>query len=508
MFRAILLLAALLCSSLAASAQTSIDWSLKQPFRFFTNTADFDMQREALADVLLVNGGVVPGTVVSDLERLLNDPRWLREWYKTDASLYTNTRTGGRPERGWAHHINRRKAFCWNANEQWHSACPVDRFGSGSRTDYVMPQGHTVVVKLVDPPQGQCTWKTDRAALIRNTSLLAERSMDCTAEIEARIPFEPSRPETEQGVSVAVTLPDGRLLDVLSRLRKDNTGYDLKDLFIGAEGTLGIITAAVVKLYPAPRARATAFIGLADPHRALALLRRLRAGAGDALTSFEILPRFGLDLVLRHLHGTRDPLAAPHAWYVLAELSSPRANDDLPALILALLADAAEAGEVEDAALAASQAQAAAFWALREALSDAQKAEGASIKHDISVPVARMADFMLEAGAACMARLAGLRVCAFGHMGDGNIHFNLSQPVGMDPAAFLDLWEAFNRLVHDLVATYGGSISAEHGIGLVKREELRRYKDPVALELMQRLKACIDPSGLMNPGKILVPGNR
>jgi len=306
-------------------------------------------------------------------------------------------------------------------------------------------------------------------------------------------------------LGLEVVLPDGRVLDVLSRLRKDNTGYDLKDLFIGAEGTLGVITAAVLKLYPAPRAQATAFIGVGDPQAALALLRRFRAEAGDLLTSFELMPRFGIDCVLAHIPGTRDPLGAPHAWYVLAELTSPRRGDDLNDLLLAVLGDAAEAGEVMDAALAASRAQAAAFWHLRETMSEAQKGEGGSIKHDISVPVALMADFIVETGALCAARLPGVRLCPFGHLGDGNIHFNLSQPEGMEKAAFLDLWPDFNRLVHDRVAACGGSISAEHGIGLVKREELMRYKSPVALDLMRRIKAALDPAGLMNPGKVLSP---
>ncbi|MFG1361476.1 FAD-binding oxidoreductase [Xanthobacter pseudotagetidis] len=308
----------------------------------------------------------------------------------------------------------------------------------------------------------------------------------------------------ELALGLEVVLPDGRLWNGLSRLRKDNTGYDLKDLFIGAEGTLGIITAAVLRLFPAPRQRATALVGLESPHAALALFRRLRAVAGDALTGFEIMPRFGLETVLKHMPGTVRALQGDHAFYVLAELTSTRHEDDLAAMVLAVLADAFEAAEVEDAVIAASEAQAAALWRLREDLSDAQKFEGGSIKHDVSVPVSKVADFIVEATRRCEAHMPGLRVCAFGHMGDGNVHFNLSQPVGMDKAAFIDTWEDFNRIVHDLVASLSGSISAEHGIGLLKKEELTLYKDKVALELMAAVKAALDPKGLANPGKVLL----
>ena len=303
-----------------------------------------------------------------------------------------------------------------------------------------------------------------------------------------------------------VVLPDGRIWNGLSRLRKDNTGYALKDLFIGAEGTLGIITAAVLRLYPAPRARATTLTGLSSPDAALKLFQRLRNVAGDALTGFEILPRFGMETVLKHIPGTTRALAGDHGWYALAELTSTRRDDDLSALALEVFGAAFEAGEIEDAVIAASEAQAEALWKLREALSDAQKFEGGSIKHDVSVPVSRVPGFIAEASRACEAHMPGLRVCAFGHMGDGNIHFNLSQPPGMDKAAYLAGWEGFNRIVHDIVAGLGGSISAEHGIGLLKREELSLYKDPVALELMAAIKAAIDPKGLANPGKVLLGG--
>ncbi|MGQ3673435.1 FAD-binding oxidoreductase [Xanthobacter sp. TB0136] len=307
----------------------------------------------------------------------------------------------------------------------------------------------------------------------------------------------------ELTLGLEVVLPDGRIWNGLSRLRKDNTGYDLKDLFIGAEGTLGIITAASLRLFPAPRSRMTAFVGLTSPHAALALFRRLRDVAGDALTGFEFLPRFGLETVLRHIPGTRDPLAGAHEFYVLAELTTTRRTDNLTALAEEVFTEALEADEMQDAVIAASEAQAEALWKLRESLSEAQGSEGGSIKHDVSVPVSRVADFISQASACCVAHMPGLRVCAFGHMGDGNIHFNLSQPVGMDKAAFLARWEDFNRIVHDLVADMEGSISAEHGIGYLKREELVRYKSPVALSLMATLKDALDPADLMNPGKML-----
>ncbi|BAF90223.1 FAD/FMN-containing dehydrogenases [Azorhizobium caulinodans ORS 571] len=305
-------------------------------------------------------------------------------------------------------------------------------------------------------------------------------------------------------LGLEVVLADGRVWNGLSRLRKDNTGYDLKNLFVGSEGTLGIITAAVLRLFPKPRRRATALVGVTDVHQVLALFRRLRAVAGDTLTGFEFLPDFGMETVLKHMSGAVRALQGQHAFYALAELTSTRADDDLAAMVEGVLAEAFEAGEVEDAVIAASEGQSQALWKLREDLSEAQKFEGGSIKHDVSVPVSRVAEFVEQATAACEAHMPGLRVCAFGHIGDGNVHFNLSQPVGMDKTAYLDTWEDFNRIVHDIVVSYAGSISAEHGIGFLKREELVHYKDPVALDVMASIKAALDPAGLLNPGKMLV----
>ncbi len=301
---------------------------------------------------------------------------------------------------------------------------------------------------------------------------------------------------------VEVVLADGRIVNALSKLRKDNTGYDLKNLFIGAEGTLGIITAAALKLFPRPRSRATAFVGLADPGQALTLLQLARERLGQGVTSFELMPRIGLDFVFAYAPAARDPLTRRHAWYVLIEIASQVASG-LEDAMTGLLGDALELGIVEDASLAASLEQREDFWRIREAMSDAQKPQGGSIKHDISVPVGAVPAFLSEASAAVEAFAPGARVFAFGHLGDGNIHFNVSQPIGADAAAFLSQWTAMNALVHKIVARYSGSISAEHGIGRLKRDLLAQTKDPVALDVMRRLKATFDPNGILNPGKVL-----
>ena len=304
-------------------------------------------------------------------------------------------------------------------------------------------------------------------------------------------------------LGLEVVLADGRVWNGLKGLRKDNSGYDLKHLFVGSEGTLGIITAAVLKLFPKPHAKTTAFIACPTARSALDTFARLRQAAGDTLTAFELLPRFAIDIVMKHGRGAVRPLAGDHAWYALVELSSPDREADLQGRLETVLGDAIEAGFVEDATIGSSEAQNQALWHLREALSEAQGAEGGSIKHDVSVPVSRVADFIETASAACEAAMPGVRVLPFGHVGDGNIHFNLAQPLGMDRAAFLGEWERFNRIVHDIVASMNGSIAAEHGIGLIKRDELTRYKDPVALELMRTLKQALDPANILNPGKVV-----
>jgi D-lactate dehydrogenase (cytochrome) len=304
-------------------------------------------------------------------------------------------------------------------------------------------------------------------------------------------------------LGLEVVLPDGRVWDGLRSLRKDNTGYDLKQLFIGAEGTLGIITAAVLKLFPRPGSVETAFVAVRDPAAAIELLARSRAGTGDAITAFELISRQALDMVLKHIPGTSDPLVNRHSWYVLIEASSGDASGGLRGALEGVLAEAVEAGLVADATLAASGEQTKALWRLRDSITESQKPEGGSIKHDVSVPVSKVPEFIARASAACEAALPGIRVVAFGHAGDGNIHFNLSQPVGADRAQYLARWEEFNRIVHDIVAALDGSISAEHGIGRLKRDELVHYKPAMAIELMRMIKRTFDPKGIMNPGKVV-----
>jgi FAD/FMN-containing dehydrogenase len=300
---------------------------------------------------------------------------------------------------------------------------------------------------------------------------------------------------------VEAVLADGRIVNALSKLRKDNTGYDVKSLFIGAEGTLGIVTAASLRLFPNPRAQATAFVGLKSPEDALKLLRLARERLGSAITSFELISRNAYDVGIRH-GGARAPLRGAHDWYVLVEASSQTPGGVDEAFAGALEA-ALEQSVIEDASIAASLEQRADFWQLRECLSDAQGKEGGSIKHDVSVAVGLVPTLIREATPAVEAFEPGARVVAFGHLGDGNIHFNVSQPVGADKQAFLDRWDAMNEIVHGIVARLGGSYSAEHGVGQLKRGLLARWKDPASLSVMRQIKAALDPNGVMNPGKVL-----
>ncbi|CAN7649239.1 FAD-binding oxidoreductase [Bosea sp. LjRoot9] len=303
-------------------------------------------------------------------------------------------------------------------------------------------------------------------------------------------------------MGLEVVLADGRVWNGLRQLRKDNTGYDLKNLFIGAEGTLGIITAAVLKLFPLPAARATAFLAVPSPDEALALLNAAKAGAGGTLTTFEILSRTGLDFVLRHASGARDPLSEPSPWYVLMEVCAQSASG-LDEAVETFLGEALEKGLVTDAALAGSLNQRNDFWKLREMLSEVQTYEGGSIKHDVSVPLHAVPAFIARASEAVVAMVPGCRPVPFGHMGDGNIHFNVSQPVGADKQAFIDRWSEVNQAVHAIVSEMHGSISAEHGIGRLKRDLLPGVKDPVELALMKTLKATLDPQGILNPGAVV-----
>jgi FAD/FMN-containing dehydrogenase len=306
----------------------------------------------------------------------------------------------------------------------------------------------------------------------------------------------------QQALGLEVVLADGRVLNNLNKLKKDNTGYDLKNLFIGAEGTLGVITAATLRMIARPRAVETAFVGVASPDAALALLGIASERTGGGVTSFELMVRLGIDAVLQYDSGARDPLNDRHPWYVLIELSS-QARTGLRDTLEAILADGVERGLVADAAIADSLEQSKAFWRIREMFGEVQRQVGGSIKHDISVPVAHVPAFLREADAAVIKLIPGARPLPFGHLGDGNIHYNIAQPVDADKAEFLERWHDVNMVVFEVVLKYGGSISAEHGIGIMKRDLLPTIKDPVAMELMRTLKRTLDPNGILNPGKVL-----
>ena len=304
-------------------------------------------------------------------------------------------------------------------------------------------------------------------------------------------------------LGLEVVLPTGEIWDGLRRLKKDNTGYDLRDLFIGAEGTLGVITGAVLKLFPKPLGHQVAFAGIASVEIALKLFERASSLCGTALTGFELMPRIGVEFTTRHIPGVRDPLKEPHDWYVLIDVSTSDSAETADKLIHTLLEDGLRDGLVEDAVIASSEAQAAAIWNMRESMSHAQKPEGGSIKHDVSVPVASIPAFMAEAEKAVLAAIPTARICAFGHMGDGNIHYNISQPIGADKAEFIGRWREMNAIVHAIVRAHGGSISAEHGIGQLKRDELAEIRPAIEIDLMHRIKKAFDPAGIMNPGKVL-----
>ena len=308
-------------------------------------------------------------------------------------------------------------------------------------------------------------------------------------------------------LGLEVVLADGQVWDGLRSLKKDNTGYDLKQLFMGAEGTLGIITKAVLKLFPKPKDLATAFIAVPNPKVAVEILSAAREASEDNVTSFEFMGRLGLDFTLRHTPGIVDPLSERHEWYVLMEWSSPRAPEEngsgLKDKMETFLGDMLEQGKVLDAAPAQSDAQRASFWKIREAYSGAQKPEGGSIKHDVSVAVAKMPEFLERATAAVLKAIPDGRIVAFGHLGDGNAHFNVSQPEGGDREKFLARWDEINRIVHDIVVEMNGSISAEHGISRMKVEELEHYRPGVELELMRKIKRALDPDNLLNPHKVI-----
>jgi len=303
-------------------------------------------------------------------------------------------------------------------------------------------------------------------------------------------------------LGLEVVLADGRVLDLLRTLRKDNTGYDLKQLFIGAEGTLGIITAAALRLFPKPTTYETAFIAVRDPAAAVTLLHRLEDATGGLVSAFELMSRMGLDFVLEHIPNARDPLASPSSWYVLMEAATA-GEISLKGPIENAIQRAVDDGLVADAVIASSEAQRQALWHLREEMSEAQKFEGGSIKHDVSVPIDSIPEFLTKGIAAVEKLVPGVRPVPFGHIGDGNIHFNFSVPKGGDNTAFLARWDEVNHAVHDIVRDFHGSISAEHGLGIMKRDEILRYKSATEMDVMRTLKKTLDPKNILNPGKVV-----
>ena len=304
-------------------------------------------------------------------------------------------------------------------------------------------------------------------------------------------------------LGLEVVTASGEVWNGLKTLKKDNTGYDLRDLFIGSEGTLGIITAAALKLFPKPKEKATALVGLPNAASALALFRLTEERAHGSLTAFEFMSRLAIELVVRHIPNTRLPIERPAPWYVLIELSSAAEEGQVGGVLERMLTEAADKDIIGDGVLAGSLAQTQSLWRLREMASEAQKFEGGSIKHDISVPIALIPDFLSRAALVVEAVCPGARPVIFGHFGDGNVHYNVTQPAGMDKTGFLSLWTPMSEAVHGLVAGMGGSISAEHGIGQMKRADLVRFKSPVEIALMRKIKAALDPNGILNPGKLL-----
>ncbi|MEP7242220.1 MAG: FAD-binding oxidoreductase [Gammaproteobacteria bacterium] len=310
----------------------------------------------------------------------------------------------------------------------------------------------------------------------------------------------------DQVLGLEVVLADGRVLSTLNALRKDNTGYDIKSMFLGAEGTLGVITAASLKLYPKVRSSATAFIAVPDVNAAVALLAEFREESGDCVSSFELIPRIGIDLTMIHIDGITDPLDEQYQWYVLCELTSSRFVDSLDSVLEGTLAGALERKVVLDAAIAKNEAEREGFWRLRESIPEAQARDGASLKHDVSLPISVLPEFVERASAWVAANVPEARLVAYGHVGDGNLHFNLNQAPDTSHEAFLAREPETRRAIHDLVREFGGSFSAEHGIGRLKVDELERYAPPVELDLMRAVKRAFDPNGILNPGKIFRDG--
>lgn len=304
-------------------------------------------------------------------------------------------------------------------------------------------------------------------------------------------------------LGLEVVLPDGQIWNGLRRLRKDNTGYALKHLFMGAEGTLGVVTAAVLRLFPRPVEIATGFIAIRDLDASLELLSLLRAATGDALSSIEVLPRIGIEFALEFDPEVADPLASKYEWYAIVEVSGTKADGQTKAALEAGLAEALEKGIILDATIAASSAQAQAIWRIRKAMVINMPKAGAEVKHDVAVPVSKQPEFIRRATAAVDHVVPGTRAVGYGHFGDGNVHFNLCAPKGMDAQAFQTRAADLHRAVYDIAAEYDGSFAAEHGVGIVKLEEMERYRSPVELDLMRSFKKLLDPGNLFNPGKAL-----
>ncbi len=396
----------------------------------------------------------------------------------------------------------------------------------------IVPQGGNTGLVGGQIPQGEILVSTERMAKVREVSPLDDaivveagvtlaRVHDAAAGADRRFPLNLASEgsatvggliSTNAGgtavlrygnmrnlvLGLEAVMPNAEVFHGLTRLRKDNTGYDLKQLLIGAEGTLGIVTAAVLKLFPLLASRTVAFVGLAGPSAAIELLAHAKAASGGAVEAFELISGLGLELAIAHLPGTRDPLAAPWPWYVLIEIAGAEAGAS-ESTMERLLAAGLSAGLVGDAAIAQNEAQARAFWSLREGQSAAQKPEGPAWKHDISVPVSRIADFIEAASAALAARYQGVRIDAFGHVGDGNVHFDVLAPPGAEPAAHAARRDEGARIVHDLAVRLGGSISAEHGLGSMKTAEALAYKDPVDVAAQRAVRAALDPGRMMNP---------
>jgi FAD/FMN-containing dehydrogenase len=389
------------------------------------------------------------------------------------------------------------------------------------------PEGHSVLLSMRRMNRLRALSPESNVAVCEAGVILADLH-DAAAEVKRRFPLtlgakgsatvgglvstnaggtQVLRFGTMRGLvqGIEAVLPDGSLFEGLTPLKKDNRGYDLRQLLIGAEGTLGIVTAASLKLVPAIGERAVAWAGLDSPDRALELLRLLEEKTGEAVESFELIPRSALELVLKHVPGTRAPLGGSHEWHVLIEATAPEGAPSPEQRLSETLGEALERGLIEDAAIGANEAQAEAFWRIRDSISEAEQKDGPATKHDLSVEVAAMPRFIVEATEAVERKFAGARVIAFGHLGDGNVHFNVRAPEGAGPGWMRDEAPAITSFVHDLVVAAGGSISAEHGIGQLRLGELARLSDPARLGAMRAIKRALDPLGIMNPGKLVPP---